>query len=84
MKPEHTTDNPDVSKLGSFQSIDMEKDWARVSTRIGFDKIHSYRKRRLARTWRAAATIIVILGIGYLTRAILFLTGNNDCSPGRR
>jgi len=76
MEPKHNFEEPDFSKLDAFQSIDMESDWNRVSQSIGFDKIRALKKRRLAIAWKAAAAIIVILGIGYLTQQYLFSPGN--------
>lgn len=75
MKTEHNSEDYNFSKLETFQSIDMEKDWARVSQRIGFEKNQQNSaggKRKLALTWRVAASIIVILGIGYLSQHFLF------------
>ncbi len=76
MEPKHNFEEPDFSKLEAFQSIDMESDWTKVSQGIGFDKIRTLKKRRLAFAWKAAASIIVILGIGYLTQQYLFYSGN--------
>ena len=76
MEPKHNLEEADFSKLDAFQSIDVEGDWTRVSQGIGFDKNHAFKKRRLAIAWKAAASIIVILGIGYLTQQYLFSPGN--------
>ena len=68
MKAEHNSEDLHLSKLETFQSIDVESDWTQVSKRIGFEKNRMPVKRKLTMVWRAAATIIVILGIGYLTQ----------------
>ena len=76
MEPENNFKEPDFSKLQAFQSIDLEADWGQVSQSIGFEKIRTLKKKRLAIAWKAAASIIVILGIGYLTQQYLFSPGN--------
>lgn len=90
MKPDKTSDKNseslDFSKLGSFQSIDPEADWGRVTRRISFERNRSLKKRYRTMAWRVAASIIVILGIGYLTQHFLFsppeilsvITGNEQ------
>ena len=74
MKPEHNSEDLNFSSMETFQSIDVESDWTRVSKRMGFEKKRMGfekklvpKKRKLTMVWRAAASIIVILGIGYLT-----------------
>lgn len=76
MEAKHNFEEADFSKLDAFQSIDMESDWNRVSQSIGLDKIRALKKRRLAIAWKAAASIIVFLGIGYLSQQYLFSPGN--------
>ncbi len=78
MKPEHNSEDLNLSSLETFQSIDMESDWNQVSKRMGFEEkrigFEKSRmpempvKRKLTTVWRIAASIIVILGIGYLTQ----------------
>jgi len=68
MKEENNSEDLNFSSLETFQSIDMESDWTRVSERMGFEKNRMTMKRKLVLAWRAAASIIVILGIGYLTQ----------------
>ncbi len=72
MASKKNSEDLDFSKLGSFQSIDPEADWKRVTQRISFEKNHSLKKSYPALAWRVAASIIIILGIGYLSRTYLF------------
>jgi ferric-dicitrate binding protein FerR (iron transport regulator) len=61
-KTKYDPENPDFSKLGNYQSIDVEGDWKQVQSRIGF------RSRKLSFTpWQAAAIILVVLSFGFLT-----------------
>lgn len=84
MASKKNSEDLDFSKLGSFQSIDPEADWKRVTQRISFEKNRSLNKRYPALAWRVAASIIIILGIGYLSRTYLFsppemiFTGTGD------
>jgi ferric-dicitrate binding protein FerR (iron transport regulator) len=59
-------ENLDFSNLENFQSIDVEQDWSRVRSRIGFRKT-----RRIEPLWQAAAVIILILSIGLLSKQYL-------------
>lgn len=72
MKRDQTKEDPDISKLGSFQSIDPEADWEKVTQRISFERNRSLKKRYRTLAWRVAASIIIILGIGYLTKTYFF------------
>lgn len=72
MKPEKNSENLDFSKLGSFQSIDTKADWERVTRRISFERNRSLKKRYRTMAWRVAASLVMILGIGYLTQHYLF------------
>lgn len=72
MKPEKNSEDLDFSKLGAYQSIDPEADWENVKQRISFTRNRSLKKRYRTMAWRVAASIIIILGIGYLTQHFLF------------
>ncbi len=72
MKPKNNTENLEFSKLETFQSIDLEGDWKEVRKSMGFGKKRSSVKRRMARTWWAAASVIILLGIGFLSKQFLF------------
>lgn len=55
-------ENHDFSKLGNYQSIDVEGDWNQVQSRIRF------RNRKLSITpWQAAAIVLLVLSFGFLT-----------------
>ena len=75
MKPEHNSEDLDFSRLGSFQSIDPESDWTRVTQRISFERNRSLKKRYRAMAWRLAASILAILGVGYLSQQYFFSPG---------
>lgn len=72
MKPKKNSEDPLISKLETFQSIDLESDWKELKSGIGFGKEMSPGKRHLASTWWAAASIILLLGIGFLSKQYLF------------
>lgn len=77
-QPKHTTKNQLFTNLEKFQSIDVDGDWNFVKHRIGFRK-----GRRITSVWRAAAIVILLLGVGFLAKqyvldpraAIIVLTG---------
>ena len=59
--PTYSSKNQVYKNLENFQSIDLDQDWSKVKDRIGFRK-----ERRIAPLWRAAAVLLLLLGIGYL------------------
>ncbi|MCP4310544.1 MAG: hypothetical protein GY790_04725 [Bacteroidetes bacterium] len=72
MKPKFDSEDPLLKKLEAFQSIDIEEDWNVVRQSIGFGKTRFLEKSRRARTWFAAASIVLALGIGFLTQQYFF------------
>lgn len=71
MKPKNNSEKLQFSNLESFQSIDLENDWKEVRKSMGFGKKRSSVQRRLVRTWWVAASIILLLGIGFLSKQYL-------------
>jgi transmembrane sensor len=63
MKPKTNFEEQFLKNLGAYQSIDIEKDWQKVRSRIGKDKT-----RKLNPLWRMAAAVILLLGIGFVTQ----------------
>lgn len=82
MKPEHKTEHHDYGKLEAFQSIDMKNDWNLVSQRMGFakdrdlskpgPKTRVLKKSYRAMAWKVAASLFVIIGVGYLSQRYVF------------
>jgi len=66
MKPKENFEEHRFRNLGKFQSIDTEEDWKKVRSKIGFQK-----RRSLGSYWRIAASVILILGVGYLAQRYL-------------
>ena len=61
--------------LSSLESIDVNKDWKKIRQRIDFVKEKKTYQIRLTRNFRLlkiAATIIVLIGIGFLAQQFLF------------
>ncbi len=61
MKPKESFEEHVLRNLGNYQSIDVEGDWKKVRKRMNQNKsiqIHPF--------WRAAAVVILLLGVGYL------------------
>jgi transmembrane sensor len=67
MIPEKDFEEPGISHLDTFQSIDMEADWKKVRERMGFGK-----KKMMMRIWQAAAAVILLLAVGFLAQQYLF------------
>jgi transmembrane sensor len=63
MKPKHNIEETDYSFLESYQSIEPQKDWELVRKRAGFNS-----KKTLTRIWWSAASIILLLGVGFLAQ----------------
>ena len=66
MKPKTNFEEHFLKNLGTFQSIDAEKDWQRVRERLGKEKT-----RKLNQLRRMAAAVILLLGIGFVTQKYL-------------
>lgn len=66
MKPESNINEHLFRNLENFQSVDNEADWQKVRGRMGFEQ-----KNGLARVWWAAAAIILLIGIGFLSQRYL-------------
>jgi len=64
-------------KLNTVESINTKKDWELVKNRIEFNKINTTefaeRKSRFT-IWQIAATVIILLGVGFLAKQFLFTT----------
>ena len=69
MKPKYDIDERLFRNLETFQSIDIEEDWRTVRGRMGFEK-----KRSMRYLWQTAATVIMLLGVGFLTQKLVFPT----------
>jgi transmembrane sensor len=72
MKPKKNSEDPLISKLEAFQSIDVESDWKELRSGMEFDKEMAPGNRFMPRIWWAAASIILLLGIGFLSKQYLF------------
>jgi len=72
MKPKNDSENPLFDQLESFQSIDAEADWNKLRQSIGFDKAGKYQNASLLKFWWTAAAVILLLGVGFLSRQYLF------------
>ncbi len=59
-------DDKHLEELSAFMEIDTEKDWKHVSKRMGFGP-----KRLIHPLWWAAASIVLLLGIGGLSLSLL-------------
>jgi ferric-dicitrate binding protein FerR (iron transport regulator) len=63
--------------LNTIESINTNKDWELVKNRIEFNKIKATvfaeRKSRFT-VWQIAATVIILLGVGFLSKQFLFTT----------
>ncbi len=66
MKPKENFEEHRFRNLGRYQSIDVEQDWQKVRQNIGFGK-----SRKLNSNWRAAAAVILLMGIGYTAQKFL-------------
>lgn len=66
-QPKYTPENKFFANLEKFQSIDLDGDWDRVKNRIGFRK-----QKRVNTIWRAAAILITVISVGFLSRQLLF------------
>ncbi|MBT3382202.1 MAG: FecR family protein [Prolixibacteraceae bacterium] len=65
------------NNLLSIESIDVDKDWQKTKQRMNFaqDKLKSSTfKRNKIQFWKIAATIIILLGIGILSKQYLITT----------
>jgi transmembrane sensor len=69
MKPKTNFEEQFLKNLGAYQSIETDKDWQKVRSRIGKDKT-----RKLHPLWRMAAAVILLLGIGFVTQKYLVST----------
>jgi len=69
MKPKTDIDERLLKNLEAFQSIDIEEDWQELRGRMGFRK-----QRSMRYIWQAAAAIIILLGVGFLTQKLVFPT----------
>jgi len=69
MKPKKDIEENLFKNLGAFQAIDIEEDWQKVRGRIGFKK-----QRSMLQIWQAAAAVIMLLGVGFLTQKLVFPT----------
>lgn len=72
MKPKNDSENPLFSQLGTFQSIDTEGDWNKLRQDIGFEKKTDQRNGSLFKFWWTAAAVILLLGIGFLSKQYVF------------
>jgi len=66
MKTEKFEEERDYSFLENYAKLDVQKDWEQVQKRMKATGI-----RKLAGYWRVAALIIVLLGVGILTRHLV-------------
>ena len=70
----HIIDERLIENLDKFRSLDTAADWAKVRERMGFHaEVHpgvSAGSKRPLWIWSAAAMIILLLGVGWLTGGI--------------
>jgi transmembrane sensor len=76
----YSIDDRLFSNLEKFRSIDNQEDWIKVRERMGFQsesrRQADSKRRNPLWYWSAAATIIILLGVGWLT-------GRNMLAPPR-
>jgi len=69
MKPKKNIEERLFRNLETFQSIDIEEDWQKTRGRMGFEK-----QRSMRHLLQAAAAVIMLLGVGFLTQRFVFPT----------
>ena len=65
-QPTYSPENQIYSNLENFQSIDVEGDWMQVKKRM-----RSRKSFKLSSLYQAAAIVILILSLGFLTKILL-------------
>jgi len=72
MKPKFDSEDPLISNLEAFQSIDVKSDWKELRSGMKFNKKMAPGNRPMPRIWWAAASIILLLGVAFLSNRYLF------------